>query len=307
MCIQDRILSAATACRTTVGEPPRLSTSMSHDPRPSRSSSQPAAPPDRGAGSFSCLVRLLVVGVILLMGGCADLEPMEDPDVADYHLTIDTMRAAAREAERNLADLRLELDSQRQELSAALIARAQLEGRLREVERRLADARHIIELQREELAGIRVERERSSKLEAPPAPRTKLRSKRQAQPVPPSIGQAMPSPPVPPVASPVPQVPEPPPPAAVLPDQSPSTDPMPEPTAPVLQPDGGGSPVSFRRESGGTAESFVRRIAVQAGDTLWRLARRYGVDVEALRALNGLSGDLIQVGQALMIPDTGIR
>lgn len=41
---------------------------------------------------------------------------------------------------------------------------------------------------------------------------------------------------------------------------------------------------------------------VQAGDTLWMLARRYGTTVDAIRNLNGLTGDLIRIGQVLRIP-----
>jgi LysM repeat protein len=39
------------------------------------------------------------------------------------------------------------------------------------------------------------------------------------------------------------------------------------------------------------------------GDTLSTIARRYGVAVSDLKAVNGLAGDLIYAGQMLMIPD----
>lgn len=42
---------------------------------------------------------------------------------------------------------------------------------------------------------------------------------------------------------------------------------------------------------------------VQRGDTLSRIAREYGTTVTALRALNELAGDLIRVGQELVVPD----
>jgi len=41
---------------------------------------------------------------------------------------------------------------------------------------------------------------------------------------------------------------------------------------------------------------------VMPGDTLYSLARRYGTTVEAIRRANGLSGDLIRVGEVLKIP-----
>lgn len=44
---------------------------------------------------------------------------------------------------------------------------------------------------------------------------------------------------------------------------------------------------------------------VVKGDTLSKIAREYGVTVEALRATNGISGDLIDIGQVLLIPGEG--
>jgi LCP family protein required for cell wall assembly len=41
---------------------------------------------------------------------------------------------------------------------------------------------------------------------------------------------------------------------------------------------------------------------VQQGDTLFALAQRYGVSVEAIQQANGLTGDFINVGQRLIIP-----
>ncbi len=41
---------------------------------------------------------------------------------------------------------------------------------------------------------------------------------------------------------------------------------------------------------------------VQVGETLLDIAARYGVSVDAIRQLNQLSGDLIRVGQVLLVP-----
>lgn len=47
----------------------------------------------------------------------------------------------------------------------------------------------------------------------------------------------------------------------------------------------------------------LRMIVVQPGDTLWKLARRYGTTVEAIAALNKIANpDVIDVGQRLRIP-----
>jgi LysM repeat protein len=64
----------------------------------------------------------------------------------------------------------------------------------------------------------------------------------------------------------------------------------PSPTAsPEAAPTGSPSPIS-------------RQYIVQPGDTLWDIALRFGVDVETLKARNGLEGDLIYPGQVLILP-----
>ncbi|MGB9886046.1 MAG: LysM peptidoglycan-binding domain-containing protein [Moorellales bacterium] len=41
---------------------------------------------------------------------------------------------------------------------------------------------------------------------------------------------------------------------------------------------------------------------VQPGDTLWEIARRHGTDVQTLKTLNGLTSNLIRVGEELRLP-----
>ena len=41
---------------------------------------------------------------------------------------------------------------------------------------------------------------------------------------------------------------------------------------------------------------------VRSGDTLWVLAQRYGTTVAAIKSLNGLTSDLLGIGQVLLIP-----
>ena len=49
-------------------------------------------------------------------------------------------------------------------------------------------------------------------------------------------------------------------------------------------------------------ETDTIRYTVQPGDTLWLISQRYGTTVEALKRLNGLTGDMLYIGQILNIP-----
>lgn len=51
----------------------------------------------------------------------------------------------------------------------------------------------------------------------------------------------------------------------------------------------------------GQAPSYFE-YTVHAGDTLWLLSKRYGTTVEAIKNLNGLTGNLLNIGQVLLIP-----
>lgn len=56
------------------------------------------------------------------------------------------------------------------------------------------------------------------------------------------------------------------------------------------------SATAAKSKSGGS------RYVVKKGDTVERIARRYGVSVSRLKAANGLKSDLIRDGQTLTIP-----
>ncbi len=49
-------------------------------------------------------------------------------------------------------------------------------------------------------------------------------------------------------------------------------------------------------------ETGAIQYIVQPGDTLWAISRRYDTTVDAIKRLNGLTSDIIDVGQVLKIP-----
>lgn len=69
-----------------------------------------------------------------------------------------------------------------------------------------------------------------------------------------------------------------------VPTPNPNPDPTPNPNP---TPSPGGSSFSY---------------TVKSGDTLWLLANRFGTSVDAIKRLNGLTSDNLQIGQILQIP-----
>lgn len=57
-----------------------------------------------------------------------------------------------------------------------------------------------------------------------------------------------------------------------------------------------GSRTKAKSSKGGT------KYLVKKGDTVGRIAQRYGVSIARLKAANGLKSDLIRIGQTLTIP-----
>ena len=65
------------------------------------------------------------------------------------------------------------------------------------------------------------------------------------------------------------------------------------------QPGGAGS-----GGSGGSGSGTPLTYTVKAGDSLWLIAQRFGTTVDAIKRLNGLTSNLINVGQVLKIPSS---
>ena len=45
----------------------------------------------------------------------------------------------------------------------------------------------------------------------------------------------------------------------------------------------------------------VITYTVQSGDTLWLLAQRFNTTVDAIKAMNNLTSDMLVIGQTLLI------
>src|SRR5579884_1369544 len=236
----------------------------------------------------------LLIPALWLWTGCAELEPMVEPEVADLQLTIDALKTAVRDAQRTIADLRGELEARRKELGEAQVARAQLEGKLRETERRLAEAKHVIDLQREELAAARTERERIARTgqQLQAQLRHLQRQLAQHSKLLQESGEAAP---------------------AAAPRRA-SRNPvraehasLPAVAEPYGTPIPNVSTAEAGASNGRAAESELlappRTVTVTAGDTLWSLSKRYRVSLAELRALNNLRDNRIEPGQALWLPD----
>ncbi len=60
-------------------------------------------------------------------------------------------------------------------------------------------------------------------------------------------------------------------------------------------------PSSEAGENGGTPTTG-NTYTVKAGDSLWNIANRYNTTVNAIKSLNGLTNDALQIGMTLLIP-----
>jgi LysM domain len=252
-----------------------------------------------------CALRRFVICVIgmvaLVSTACGELEPMVEPEIVDLQLTLDTLKTQVRDAQRNLAEVRTELESRRQELADAQVARAQLEGRVREAERRVSEARHIIELQREELMAARVERERVFRSSSQLQSQMKQLQKKTPKFVSPSDseqgGAIAPT-------------------GAWLPN-SPNAVGMPRSATPVNAQLAKTSAVTAALRQYPYTDEFaveqqnqripVRHVFVKPGDTLWSLSRKYRISLNRLRSINHLTDNQIEVGQILFVSEHRVQ
>jgi hypothetical protein len=236
----------------------------------------------RSAAAIRAMGLCMIVVLGLAGAGCGELEPIVEPEIVDMQLTLDTLRTQVRDAQRNLAEVRAELESRRQELADAQVARAQLEGRVREAERRVSDARHVIEVQREELLAARAERERVFRSSSQLHGQMRQLQRKAAKPGGPPIMD--------PADAPIPT-------GAAY--QWSFGTPLPAATPAV-------NSLPGKRAATAAAMSRVtpiKEIIVKPGDTLWSLARTHRIGLNRLRAINHLTDNQIEVGQVLLLSE----
>jgi LysM repeat protein len=234
------------------------------------------------------------------MSACSSLEDIIiEPEMSDLQLTVDTLKTSLRDAQRMVDELRVEVDARGQELADVQIARAQLEGRIQEAEHRLTEARHVIDLQREELASARSEREQIGRTKATLQNQLKQLQRQLSKVEKQLRGEVSPAAMVSP--------------RGAQPD--PATTVHQQDALRAIQDDGaqavsgaaiqvsGASSIGEVPVVSQSAVPLRLHVVVKSGDTLWRLARRYHTSVSRLMVLNALSGDRIQVGQALWLTE----
>ena len=54
-----------------------------------------------------------------------------------------------------------------------------------------------------------------------------------------------------------------------------------------------------------SSSSDVSTYTVKAGDSLWNIANKYGITVDELKNLNGLTSNILNIGQVLKVPSGG--
>ncbi|MBT9167930.1 MAG: N-acetylmuramoyl-L-alanine amidase LytC [Firmicutes bacterium] len=88
---------------------------------------------------------------------------------------------------------------------------------------------------------------------------------------------------------------------AARPTIQPATQPISSQAKPVSPPPAAARPAAASRPAATVRPAARRTHAVVAGDTLWSIARQYGVTVAQLREWNQLATDVVHPGQGLFV------
>ena len=240
-------------------------------------------------------IRLTWLLQIFLIAGCA----ASGPTIKDYQVMTQALQAEARQAQRTITDLEIQREALQRQLGDARTAKARLEGDVLNAERRLLEARHIVDLQRDELALAADERKRlaqdAREVQAQLTEVGRLRqqvadvqSERiRLQTIEETIARQ---------ANEMAELK-----AAVRESLRASALKPAEVSAPEFRPSAIVTPMAVDSDHHPRLSKMVR---VRRGDSLWALARRYGIALNDLKTVNRLKTDLIVPGQELLIPDS---
>lgn len=242
-------------------------------------------------------LRVTWVFVIPLIMGCA----ASGPTIKDYQVITQALQAEARQAQQTRTDLETQKQVLQRELGEARAAKARLEGDVLDAERRLLTARHLVELQREELILATDERQRlayaareaQAQLQAQLLEGDRLREQLADAQIErvrlETMETAM---------------------ARQADEMSALKAAVQEssrvPVLKIIE-----APRALRLSTMATPAAvstdqparLPTTIRVRRGDSLWVLARRFGIGLNELKAANGLQTDLIVPGQELLIPE----
>jgi hypothetical protein len=207
----------------------------------------------------------------LLLAGCSSFS------TNNYAIMHEALKEESAQAQRTAASLHAEVQTLQEQLGASRAAQARSQGELRDSERRLIEAQRIAELKQDELAKARAAREQGEKT----GYQVKLRvaddrEQKRIKMLEASIKRLTKE-------------------VATLNMTLRDSAVRPKPAAASADEPGGALPPEQMRPS--------HSLIVQAGDTLFSIARLYDIALADLKTLNRLATDRILVGQMLIVPE----
>ena len=227
-------------------------------------------------------IRSMSLAAGLLLTGCSSLS------TNNYAIMHEALKEESAQAQRTAASLHAEVQTLQEQLGASRAAQARSQGELRDSERRLIEAQRIAELKQDELAKAKETREQGEKtgsqaqLQLHELERLRQRvvdADREQKRI--KVLEAY----IKRLTKEVTTL------NTTLRDS-------------LLRPRPAAASVN---ESVGTLPPAPRKPAhsliVQAGDTLFSIARFYDIALRDLKTLNRLATDRILVGQVLIVPD----
>jgi len=218
-------------------------------------------------------IRCMSMAACLLLAGCSSLS------TNNYAIMHEALKEESAQAQRTAASLHAEVQTLQEQLGASRAAQARSQGELRDSERRLIEAQRIAELKQDELAKVRAAREQGEKtgyqVQLQLTELERLHEQKRINVLQASIKRLTKE-------------------VATLNMTLRDSAARPKPAAASNEPDDTLPPAQMKPS---------HSLIVQAGDTLFSIARLYDVALADLKALNRLATDRILVGQVLIVPE----